>query len=250
MFEPLDPTDYLDPSDRQIWRQQPENGGRLLHGFAGQLKACEDRSDSVYLKWYGQAEASGLPQRIRNKDFWPSAETTFRKNYPAELELALFEVWPAFESESVQLTIDLLNINQLRLNSRRVADQITAFYVEHQSKIDLIMFRFNCAKVFEQAQIDWLDEQEMGDSVLSAKLDSLFFDWRLDDAKLKPTFEFLGEKNIEVGCRFIDYFFSGILRNSFAKASLQIKKEEDDQAGDDTGSFGLPHDPRDGGLQP
>jgi hypothetical protein len=249
MFEPIDPKAFLDPEDRLIWRQEPDNGGRALPGFAGQLRAQEDLSDSVYLAWYGQSEAQGLPKKILKQDYWPDLETAFKKNYSAELELALFEVWPSFESDAVQLTVDVLHVVKLRKDSTVIADQLTGYYIAHQSQIDLIMIRFCVASIFEQAQIDWLDEVELNNQALSSKLDELFFGWRTDDPKLHPIFEFLGEKKAEIGCKFVNYFFEGILKSSFAKASLEIEDDDDVQGGEDSDSS-HPKKPKSEGAQP
>lgn len=250
MFRPIAPNYFLDPEDRLIWRQEPENAGRMLPGFAGQLRAHEDLSDSVYLSWYGEAEAQGLPKRILADDFWPDVETVFKKNYSEELELALFEVWPAFEADCVQLAVDVLTLKQLKMRSTVIADQLTSFYIAHQAQIDLIMIRFNCAKLFEQGDMDWLDEVAIDDAELSSKLDALHFAWRTNDSTLLPIFELIGEKSMEVGCKFVDYFFKGILLNSYAKASLKIEEDDEDRGSESSDSAGHPKKPKNEGPQP
>jgi hypothetical protein len=250
MFEPTLPPEFLDPEDRKIWLQEPENGGRRLPGFGRLLRVQEDVADSVYSAWYRHKEALDLPKRILHSDFWPSKETAFKKNYPSEIELAYFEEWPSFEADSVELTEDILTCKKLRMTSTTVADQLTFFYKLHQTKIDLMMIRFNVSKLFELGDHDWLDELEMDDKVQSEKLDSLFFSWRIDDPKLHQMFEFLGEKRINASCRFFNYFFEGILKSGFAKASLRVEEDGGDQGGENSDSAGHPKKPKNEGPQP
>ncbi len=251
MFEQIDAEDFLNPQDRQIWRQEPENGGRLLPGFAGQLRVNESLYGSIFAAWYGQKEADGLPKIILKNEFWPEEEKAFRKNYPAEIELAYHEVWPGFEADSVELTISILMCRRLKLGSTSIADQLTYFYKLNQTKIDLMMMRFHAATVFEVGgEMDWIDELQIGDASISEKLDLLFFGWRMDDPNRHDLFDNLGEKSIDVGARFFDYFFSGILRNSYAKAKLRIEDDDGEQGSGDSESNGNPKHQKNGGPQP
>jgi hypothetical protein len=245
MYEEIPPyNNLLDPSERHIWLQQDEDADgvrpRLLPGFQRQLTVSEDPSDRVSAKWYGEEPSNSLPQRILKPDFWPADTARFKEKFSVELELAIQEIWPKFEEDSIELTANILSI--LKLGKIAVADQLTVFYIEHQPKIDVVMVRFYACNIFEQGQNwDWLSEHDAKDEALTKKLDAWFFQWRIDDSKLWPLIDALGEKNILVGCRFFDFFFEQMLRKNYELAKLRGEDEDgedSDQLSSESGGGG------------
>jgi hypothetical protein len=245
MYEEI-PTNnnLLHPSERHIWRQQDVDADgirpRLLPGFQRQLTVSEDPSDRVSAKWYDEEPSNCLPQRILKADFWPTDTARFKEKFSAELNLTIQEIWPKFEEDSIELTANILSI--LKLGKIAVADQLTAFYIEHQSKIDAVMVRFCACYIFEQKPyLDWLSERDANDEALSKKLDAWFFQWQIDDPKLWPVIDALGEKNILVGCRFFDFFFEQMLRKNYVLAKLRGEDEDgedSDQLSSESGGGG------------
>jgi hypothetical protein len=238
MYEEVPPSNnILDPEDRLIWKQKKSEFEywRLLPGFCGLLTVREDLHDSVYLTWFGSKEAEGLPKRILDPKFWPKGNTKFNEKFSEEVERTLHEAWPSFEKDGIELAVNVLLATPR--GSTAVADMLTLFYIEHQAKIDLIMVRFFACKVFEiQPELDWILERAMGDAALTKMMDRLFFEWRIDDPRLKRRVEVIGEKCIYVGCKFFDFFFEGILKKNYEIAKLRLEGDQDDHLNSEANS--------------